>query len=58
MRASGGIYNGVPTLYLVLISEWEVIAKPKSAIFHLLPERRMLAGFRSLWMILLEHKYL
>lgn len=46
---------GEPTLYeLYFLESDDFIAKPKSAIFTLLFLRRMLAGFKSRWIILLE----
>ena len=46
-----GIYNGVPTLNFDLISFYENMAKPKSAIFQPFFPFNMFAGFMSLWMI-------
>lgn len=45
---------GDPTLYeLYLLASDDFMANPKSAIFTLFSLNRMLAGLRSLWMILL-----
>ncbi len=46
---------GEPTLYeLYFLESVDFIAKPKSAILILLFLRRILAGFKSRWIILLE----
>lgn len=58
IKASGGIYRGVPTLYFVLIYASDRIANPKSAIFHLFPDLNILAGFKSLCIMLFWHRYL
>lgn len=60
-RVYRGIKRGLPTLYPSMMREFEWgihLENPKSPIFHLPYFRNIFAGFRSLWTMLLEAKYL
>lgn len=47
VRDSGGIYSGVPTFAFDWIDYGLTMANPKSAIFHVAPDLKIFAGFRS-----------
>lgn len=55
---SGAIYNGDPAFIFSRSSSYRVTANPKSAILGSFYLIKMLAGFKSLWMIPFCARYL